>query len=165
LDDTLILVTSDNGANGIGGPDGAINNLAKRLVQREDPAWVREMLERGEIGGAASWPAYSLGWTDVSTAPFRLYKTTTMNGGIRVPLVMQWPRRLKDAGGMRRQWVHVTDIVPTILDVVGFSYPEAMHGYATRPPDGTSFRSILDDAAAVTSRDAQHYELAGNRGY
>jgi len=165
LDDTLILVTSDNGANGIGGPDGAINNLAKRLVQRENPAWVREMLERGEIGGAASWPAYSLGWTDVSTAPFRLYKTTTMNGGIRVPLVAHWPRGMADRGAIRHSFVHVTDIVPTILDVLGASYPESFAGFRTRALDGMSFRPLLADANATSARTRQHYELAGNRGY
>ncbi|HXU67645.1 MAG TPA: arylsulfatase [Casimicrobiaceae bacterium] len=165
LDDTLILVTSDNGANGIGGPDGAINNLAKRLVQREDPAWVREMLEYGRVGGAASWPAYSLGWTDVSTAPFRLYKTTTMNGGIRVPLVAHWPRGIADRGAIRQQFVHVTDIVPTILDLLDARYPEGFAGYRTRTLDGVSFRPALDAATAKSSRTRQHYELAGNRGY
>jgi arylsulfatase A-like enzyme len=165
LDDTLIVVTSDNGANGIGGPDGAVNNLAKRLVQREDPAWVRTMLDSGGVGGAASWPAYSLGWTDVSTAPFRLYKTTTMNGGIRVPLVAHWPRGIGDRGAIRHQFVHVTDIVPTILDVLGADYPESFAGYRTRAPDGVSFRPVLADAAAPGARTRQHYELAGNRGY
>ncbi|MBS0322101.1 MAG: sulfatase-like hydrolase/transferase, partial [Proteobacteria bacterium] len=65
LDNTLVLITSDNGANGIGGPDGAANNLSKRLTQHEDPAWVRQLYESGELGGAASWPTYPLGWTDV----------------------------------------------------------------------------------------------------
>ena len=165
LDDTLIVVTSDNGANGIGGPEGAVNNLAKRLVQREDPAWVRTMLDSGRIGGVASWPAYSLGWTDVSTAPFRLYKTTTMNGGIRVPLVAHWPRGIADRGAIRHQFVHVTDIVPTILDVLGADYPESFAGYRTRAPDGVSFRPVLAGAAAPSARTRQHYELAGNRGY
>ena len=94
LDNTLVILTSDNGANGIGGIDGAANNLSKRLTNAEDPAWVRDMLESGRLGAADSWPAYPLGWTDVSSTPFRLYKTTTMNGGIRVPLVMQWPAAL-----------------------------------------------------------------------
>ncbi len=165
LDDTLILVTSDNGANGIGGPEGAINNLAKRLVQREDPAWVREMLASGRVGGAASWPAYSLGWTDVSTAPFRLYKTTTMNGGVRVPLVAHWPRGIADRGAIRHQFVHVTDIVPTILDLLDARYPESFAGYRTRTLDGVSFRPMLGDATAKSARTRQHYELAGNRGY
>ena len=165
LDNTLILVTSDNGANGIGGVDGAVNNLAKRLVQREDGAWVRAMMEEGRIGSAESWPAYPLGWTDVSSAPFRLYKTTTMNGGIRVPLVMQWTRGIAARGDIRHQWVHVTDVVPTLLDIVGAGYPQQVNGRRTRGLDGTSFRAVLDRADAPGARTSQHYELAGNRGY
>lgn len=64
--------------------DGAANNLSKRLGTAEDPQWARDMFERGRLGAVDSWPAYPLGWTDVSSAPFRLYKATTMNGGIRV---------------------------------------------------------------------------------
>jgi arylsulfatase len=165
LDNTLIVVTSDNGANGIGGVDGAVNNLAKRLVLKEDRAWVRAMMEQGRIGSAESWPTYPLGWTDVSTAPFRLYKTTTMNGGIRVPLVMQWPRGIEARGDVRHQWVHVTDIVPTLLDILDAAYPPRFNGYATRGIDGTSFRRVLERADAPGARSAQHYELAGNRGY
>ena len=165
LDDTLIVVTSDNGANGIGGIDGAANNLSKRLVNAEDPAWVRDMLERGRLGAGDSWPAYPLGWTDVSSVPFRLYKTTTMNGGIRVPLVVHWPARIRDGGVVRRQWVHVTDLVPTVLDVLGVPYPAQHQGVRTCALDGVSFLPMLDDADAASARRAQHYELAGNRGY
>jgi arylsulfatase A-like enzyme len=165
LDDTLIVVTSDNGANGIGGADGAANNLAKRLTGTEDREWVRAMLDSGRLGGAASWPAYPLGWTDVSTAPFRLYKTTTMNGGIRVPLVAHWPRRIRDAGAIRHEWMHVTDLVPTMLDVLGVAYPAQFNGQRTRRLDGVSALRLLDDATAKSARSRQHYELAGNRGY
>jgi arylsulfatase len=165
LDDTLIVVTSDNGANGIGGIDGAVNNLAKRLTGTEDPEWVRAMLDAGRLGSAESWPAYPLGWTDVSTAPFRLYKTTTMNGGIRVPMVAHWPRGIADHGAIRHQWVHVTDVVPTILDVLDMPYPEHMQGYRTRGLDGVSCLPLLRDATAASARSRQHYELAGNRGY
>lgn len=165
LDNTLVILTSDNGANGIGGVEGAANNLSKRLVNAEDPAWVRAMLSAGRLGAADSWPAYPLGWTDVSSAPFRLYKTTTMNGGIRVPLVLQWPRRLRDAGAVRSQWVHVTDIAPTVLDLLGIAPPAQYAGYRTRAMDGVTFRAALDAADAPSARRAQHYELAGNRGY
>src|SRR5581483_337320 len=165
LDNTLFLVTSDHGANCIGGIDGAANNLSKRLVRTEDPHWVRKMLEEGRLGASDSWPAYPLGWTDVSSTPFRLYKTTTMNGGIRVPLVVHWPARLRDNGAVRQQWVHVTDILPTVLDCVGVDYPVQRNGYRTRALDGRSFRTVLDAAPAPSPRRAQHYELAGNRGY
>jgi len=165
LDNTLIVVTSDNGANGIGGIDGAVNNLAKRLTRKEDAAWVGRMMEQGRIGTAASWPTYSLGWTDVSTAPFRLYKTTTMNGGIRVPMVAHWPAGIRERGAIRHQWMHVTDIVPTVLDILRTPYPDRFAGYRTRALDGVSCRALLDDAQARSPRHSQHYELAGNRGY
>ena len=165
LDNTLVIVTSDNGANGIGGVDGAANNLSKRLVNAEDPEWVRQMLERGRLGASDSWPAYPLGWTDVSSVPFRLYKTTTMNGGIRVPMVVHWPARVSDGGAVRQQWVHVTDIAPTVLEVIGTPYPEQFNGHRTRGLDGASFLAALEDGRAAPTRNAQHYELAGNRGY
>jgi arylsulfatase A-like enzyme len=165
LDNTLIVVTSDNGANGIGGVDGAVNNLAKRLLCSEDPDMVHRTMEQGRLGAADTWPAYPLGWTDVSSAPFRLYKTTTMNGGIRVPMIVHWPKGISHDGAIRHQWVHVTDIVPTILDVLGAPYPDRFAGYRTRGMDGVSFRPVLESARAESGRSRQHYELAGNRGY
>ena len=165
LDNTLIVLTSDNGANGIGGVDGAANNLAKRLGDAEDPAWVRQMFERGRLGAIDSWPAYPLGWTDVSSTPFRLYKTTTMNGGIRVPMIVHWPARVHDRGAVRQQWTHVTDLVPTVLEVLGAPYPERFDDQRMRELDGTSFKAVLESRDAPSARVAQHYELAGNRGY
>jgi hypothetical protein len=165
LANTIVVVTSDNGANGIGGIHGAVNNLSKRLTQVEDPAWVRTMLDTGALGGAASWPAYPLGWTDVSSAPFRLYKTTTMNGGIRVPMVVHWPDGLAGHDGIRHGWMHVTDILPTLLEVVRSPLPDRPNGARTRPLDGTSALRLLRDDQAPPIRTRQHYELAGNRGY
>jgi arylsulfatase len=165
LDNTLVIVTSDNGANGIGGVEGAVNNLAKRLTGREDPERVRDVMASGRLGATETWPAYPLGWTDVSSAPFRLYKTTTMNGGIRVPFVAHWPRGIAERGAIRQQWLHVTDIVPTILDIVGQPYPEALNGYRTRSLDGVSAKALFRRANATSARSRQHYELAGNRGY
>jgi arylsulfatase len=165
LHNTLFIITSDNGANGIGGVDGAVNNLSKRLVHSEDRDYVRRIVDSGRLGGVETWPAYPLGWTDVSSAPFRLYKTTTMNGGIRVPLIVHWPARIHDGGAIRSQWLHVTDFVPTILDLLDADYPEQFNGYRTRSLDGVSFRPILERADAGSGRTRQHYELAGNRGY
>ena len=165
LDNTLVIVTSDNGANGIGGVEGAVNNLSKRLTLSEDPEFARRMLESGRVGGSESWPVYPLGWTDVSATPFRLYKTTTMNGGIRVPLVVHWPRGIAERGATRHQWVHVTDVVPTILDLLAVPYPDRLAGYRTRALDGVSFRPLLQSEHAASARRTQHYELCGNRGY
>jgi arylsulfatase len=89
----------------------------------------------------------------------------SMTGGIRVPLVMQWPARWREGCEVRPQWVHVTDIVPTVLDLVGAAYPAQLNGFRTRTPDGASFRRAVEDARVPAVRSAQHYELAGNRGY
>lgn len=164
IDNTIIVVTSDNGANGVGGPEGAANNLAKRLTNSEDSEWVQQCLQNDTLGRADSWPAYPLGWTDVSTTPFRLYKTTTMNGGIRVPFILQWPARWSRGNRIEREWVHVTDVTPTILDLIGVEAPKVLNGFRTRPQDGVSFRDVLE-TGAPSRRSSQHYELAGNRGY
>ena len=147
LDNTLFIVTSDNGANGIGGVEGAVNNLAKRLMRTEDPDVVRRVLDDGRLGAADTWPAYPLGWTDVSSAPFRLYKTTTMNGGIRVPFVAHWPAGIRDEGAVRHQWMHVTDVLPTLLDVLDVRYPERFGDHPTRCDGRRQLRARSSQAA------------------
>jgi len=82
-----------------------------------------------------------------------------------VPFVAHWPRRVKDGGAMRRQWIHVTDILPTVLEITGADYPQAFNGLRTRGPDGVSFAAALADAAAPTRRQRQYYELAAHRGF
>ncbi|MDE2363091.1 MAG: arylsulfatase, partial [Hyphomicrobiales bacterium] len=165
LDNTLIIVTSDNGASSIGGPDGAANIAEKRITQLEDADTPKRMLSERTLGGVDSYPAYPVGWGNACNTPFRFYKRTPMNGGIRVPLIVQWPERLKDAGAFRRQWVHVTDILPTLLDLLCMDYPQQFKGYRTRGLDGVSFKQALTEGDAPTKRSDQYYELEGNRGY
>ena len=88
-----------------------------------------------------------------------------MAGGIRVPFVAHWPQGLTDPGGLRRQWIHVTDVLPTLLDLTGGSYPPVHNGYRTRSMDGKSFAASLRQADAPVQRQRQYYELQGNRGY
>ena len=165
LDNTLILITSDNGANSIGGPTGVANLNDRRQGMPEDPQLVQQMLQKGMLGGDQSYLAYPTGWTQVSNTPYRLYKRTPMAGGIRVPLIAHWPKGVGTEGGKRNQWVHVTDILPTVLELVGMDYPKVFNGFLTRGLNGTSFAAILRDAAQASGRTTQHYELEGNRGY
>ncbi|MFM7332279.1 MAG: arylsulfatase [Brachymonas sp.] len=164
-DNTLLLLTSDNGASSIGGPDGAANIFEKRVTQKEDPNLPMELLQAGQLGGADSYPAYPVAWAQASNTPFRFYKRTPMNGGIRVPMVLSWPDRVKDGGALREQWVHVSDVLPTLLDVLGQSYPAQFNGFATRGLDGVSFAATLSEPKAKSLRTQQYYELEGNRGY
>jgi arylsulfatase len=164
-DNTLLILTSDNGASSIGGPDGAANIFEKRVTQREDPQLARRLFEHGELGGMDSYPAYPVAWGQVSNTPFRFYKRMPMNGGIRVPFVVSWPSRVREPGALRPAWIHVTDVVPTVLDLLGASYPAQFNGWRTRPLDGTSFATLLDDATVSSRRTRQYIELEGNRGY
>ncbi|WP_319824951.1 arylsulfatase [Thalassovita sp.] len=165
LDNTLILITSDNGASSIGGEDGAANFTEKRVTQTEPPELARELLDRGLLGAVNSSPAYPKGWGNAGNTPFRFFKRTPMNGGIRVPFLLHWPARIKDAGAVRENWAHVTDISPTILDLLGLDYPAAFNGYRTRGQDGVSFLPMLTNGTAPAARSRQYFELEGNRGY
>jgi arylsulfatase len=169
LENTLVVLTSDNGASSIGGPDGAANIFEKRITRVEDPSLSQRMLDGGTLGGMDSYPAYPVGWGNASNTPFRFFKRTPMNGGIRVPMVVSWPARIRDGGSIRRDWIHVTDTLPTVLEAVGLEHPAQRQGYRTREPDGRSWAPLLADAAARSPRVAdevgQHYELEGNRGF
>ncbi|QBR04238.1 arylsulfatase [Paraburkholderia pallida] len=165
LENTLILITSDNGANSIGGPSGVANLQDRRQGFGEDPAVVRSLLERDRLGSEDTYAAYPSGWTQVSNTPYRYYKRTPMAGGIRVPLIAHWPQGIGQTMACRRQWVHVTDMLPTLLDLTGIAYPQVFNGYRTRQMDGASFAPTFTDAAAPQRRDRQYYELQGNRGF
>lgn len=165
LDNTLIVLTSDNGANSIGGPQGVVNLQGRRAGGADDAQTVRRILREERMGSADTYAAYPSGWTQVSNTPYRFYKRTPMSGGIRVPFLVHWPRGVADAGALRRQWVHVTDLTPTVLDLLGAAYPAEFKGLRTRGLDGRSFAPALRDAAAPGQRTRQYYELQGNRGY
>lgn len=165
LDNTLILITSDNGASSIGGDDGAANFTEKRITQQENPELARKMLESGALGAVNTSPAYPKGWGNAGNTPFRFFKRTPMNGGIRVPMVAHWPAGIADRGAVRGEWVHVTDVMPMLLDLLDLQYPQQFNGYRTRVLNGVSFLDILRDGTATSRRREQYYELEGNRGF
>ena len=165
LDNTLIFISSDNGANSIGGPTGVANLNDRRQGIGEDAEVVQRLLAEGRIGSEETYLAYPTGWTQVSNTPYRYYKRTPMAGGIRVPLIAHWPKGIADSGALRRQWAHVTDLLPTVLELAGVPYPQTFNGYRTRGMNGTSFAATLGSGEAATQRRTQHYELEGNRGY
>jgi arylsulfatase A-like enzyme len=162
---TLIMITSDNGASSIGGPEGAANIFEKRVTQKETPGLAKKMLAEGTLGGIDSYPAYPVGWGNCSNTPFRYYKRTPMNGGIRVPFIVSYPARVSTPGGICSAWVHVTDTLPTLLDLLGVDYPAQFNGFKTRAMDGVSFLPLMLGTSDESSRSRQYYELEGNRGY
>ncbi|MEZ4495328.1 MAG: sulfatase-like hydrolase/transferase [Thermomicrobiales bacterium] len=85
-------------------------------------------------------------------------------GGTRNPMIISWPERIKDAGSLREQFLHVIDIVPTLYDLCGITPPRELNGVQQKPIEGRSFADVFDDASAISKRTTQYFELGCNRG-
>lgn len=161
LDNTILMVLSDNGASSEGGPTGSINNERPRNLA---PSPIEEALERiEEIGGPYCNNNYPWGWTVAGNTPFRRWKREVHEGGIADPLIVHWPAGMKSAGEVRRQYVHAVDILPTVMEAVGTEIPSTIDGVVQRPVDGVSFMASFDDAVAPSARTTQYYEMLGCR--
>lgn len=166
---TLVMLMSDNGASREGqvlGTTQYFDALRMFYDKKTTDSIDRDLAAFDAIGGPTSMPHYPRGWAMASNTPFRLYKGNTHAGGHRVPMVMSWPARLRDvAGEMRSQYVHVTDLYPTLLALTGISDLPARHGVAVRALSGTSFEQTVLNPEAADAHVSQYYELSGHRGY
>ena len=117
-----------------------------------------------EIGGPTTSPQYPTGWAMASNTPLKRYKGTTHAGGVRDPLIVCWPAGLGEhAGAVRRQYHHVSDITPTMLELLGIVAPETVGGVEQMPLEGTSMSTTLQSATAPTPKEAQYFEMYGRR--
>jgi arylsulfatase len=161
-DDTLILVMSDNGASQEGGPLGFVNAMGPFNFRGEPMA---EKLARiDDIGGPDTHSNFPQGWAMASNTPLRRYKQNTHGGGIRDPLVVSWPKGIAARGEVRDRFAHASDIVPTLLEVIGVGPPETVQGVAQMPLEGESFAASLTDPAAPPRARSQYFEMFGHRG-
>ncbi len=161
-DDTLILVLSDNGASQEGGPVGMVNAMGPYNLQFEP---VPEKFKRiDDIGGPNSHSNFPFGWAMTSNTPLKRYKQNTHGGGIRDPLIVSWPKRIAAHGALRHQFCHVSDLTPTLLDLIGIAPPTTLAGVSLKPMTGVSFATTFDDAAAKTAKHTQYFEMFGHRG-
>jgi arylsulfatase len=161
LDDTLVMLLSDNGASSEGGPTGSINDVRPwNMAERG----VAEALERiDDIGGPWIHNNYPWGWTVAGNTPFRRWKREVHEGGTCDPLVVSWPNGIAARGEVRRQYCHAIDLLPTVLDAAGLPAPDALRGVDQLPLAGVSLRSTFDDADAAEVRTVQYYEMFGCR--
>ncbi len=160
LPDTLMVLLSDNGASPEGGPFGAAYERKHLNYEPETVAESLAALDR--IGSERAFNHYPTGWAQVSNTPLKWYKKDTHGGGIRAPLIVSWPGRVR-GGGIRTQYHHVIDVVPTVLDLVGATAPTVYQGVAQLPVHGVSMAYTFDAPDAPTTRRVQHYELLGDR--
>lgn len=161
-DNTIILVLSDNGASQEGGPLGAVNTLGSYNLQEESFQVKMERIDM--IGGPGSHANIPHGWAMASNTPLKRYKQNTHGGGIRDPLVISWPQGIEARGEIRHQFAHASDLLPTLMDVIGVQVPERINGIAQMPIEGTSFAKSFKDASAPSKARAQYFEMFGHRG-
>lgn len=162
LDDTLIVLLSDNGASPEGGPLGTVAlNARKHVYHGPEPAAERAAA-LAALGGPTTYPHYAFGWAQASNTPLRWYKMNTYGGGVRAPLVMHWPAGIR-AGGLRDQYHHAIDLMPTVLELLGITPPEQHRGQPQIPLQGTSMAYSFSAPAAPTRKRTQFFELNGDR--
>jgi arylsulfatase len=163
LDDTMVMVMSDNGASREGGPFGVMDEFSFFNARWEDiDDIVATRLD--DIGGPHSHSNYPWGWAQAGNSPLRWYKQNTYGGGVRDPLVVHWPRGINERSAIRTQFCHAVDITPTILDITGAPFIDHHHGVAQLPLHGAPLTSTLIDPDAPSPRSVQYFEQMGHRG-
>lgn len=161
-DDTLVIVTSDNGAAMEGGRLGAFSRI--RFFNGMDEDVGRALASLDEVGGPTADSHYATGWAQASNTPLRWYKYHTHGGGVRDPLIVSWPRRLARPGAVLNQFHHIIDLAPTIYEVAGIEPPQELAGIPQMPIHGTSLAYTLADPGGSIRRGSQYFEMFGNRG-
>jgi arylsulfatase A-like enzyme len=161
LDNTLFILLSDNGACAMGGEHGTINSWAEFGGTKE--TFESKLKRIDEIGTPLANNHYPAGWAQAGNTPLKWYKSFVHAGGVKDPLIIHYPAGLKEKGGVRSQYHHVSDIVPTILEIIGIEAPSIYKGVPQEPIHGVSMAYSLNDADAPTRKEIQVYEMVGNR--
>jgi len=161
-DDTMVVLLSDNGAAGEGGPRGSWNELIPFNGLSEEEA--DQLAGDHELGTPNTYPIYPRGWAQVGNTPLKWYKHHTHGGGVRAPLIIRWRDRLTASPSVHGRFQHVIDLAPTLLDAAGVEMPHAVGGIAQLPVHGRSFlAALLGDVTEPAAR-TQYFEMQGHRG-
>ena len=163
MDNTLFMyITGDNGASAEGTIHGAWSAPSFQNGIPEDPEWLLDHMD--DFGTARCENHYNLAWAWALDSPFQWMKQVASHfGGTRNAMAVQWPARISDAGGLRTQFHHVVDVMPTLLAAAGVAMPTAVNGLQQLPVDGVSMLYAMDGADGASTRTTQYFEMFGNR--
>lgn len=163
-DNTMIIyIAGDNGSSAEGGLEGSLNEnlFFNGIIEK----WQDNLKVIDELGGPKHFNHFPSAWAHAMNAPFQWTKQVASHfGGTRNPMIISWPDGIADKGGLRDQFLHVIDIVPTIYELCGITEPRELNGVPQKPIEGISFAFTFDDAKAASKRRTQYFELACNRG-
>ncbi|PKB15975.1 arylsulfatase [Flavobacterium sp. 5] len=166
LDNTLIFVAiGDNGASKEGTTQGTISQNIFAQGTSDEKNLESNLANIGEIGTAKGLNTnYPLGWAQATNSPFKNWKQDAQSeGGTRNPLIIFYPKGIKEKGGIRNQYSHVTDILPTTLEIAGIKAPENIKGIKQDIIQGSSLYTSLNNAKAESLHKIQYYYIFGNR--
>lgn len=165
LDNTLVIyISGDNGSSPEGTVHGLFNEFA--VANAVNPTVEMNMKFYDAWGSDQTYPHYAVGWAWAWDTPYQWTKEVASHfGGTRNGMAIAWPARIKDAGGIRNQFHHVIDVVPTILEAAGLPQPVNVNGIAQKPIEGVSMAYTWDkaDANAAGQRTTQYFEMFGSR--
>ena len=162
LDDTLLIVMSDNGASQEGGPTGVLDEMRWFNGMAEDVDKAVNRLD--DIGSPESHSNIPWGWAQVGNTPLKWYKQNTHAGGVRDPLIIHWPKGNLEENAIRRDFCHAIDLMPTVLDLTNTSAPEEFRGVKQMPLHGASLVPSIRSAERSPARSVQYFEMLGHRG-
>lgn len=159
----FIYIAGDNGSSAEGGIEGSLN---ENLFFNGFPEkWQDNLKAINELGGPKHYNHFPSAWAHAMDTPFQWTKQVPSHfGGTRNPLIVSWPARIKDKGGLRDQFMHVIDVVPTLYEVIGITPPADLNGVPQKPIEGISFAYSFDDAKTKSRRVTQYFELGAHRG-
>lgn len=161
LDNTLVMLVSDNGASAEGGPSGSINE--NKFFNNVPDALEDNLKSIDELGSPKHFNHYPYGWAFAGDTPFRRWKRETYQGGTTVPLIVHWPKGIKAKGEVRSQYVHAIDLMPTVLESLDVTPPRQIRGVAQAPIEGLSFAYSFEQNHAQSRPRTQYYETLGHR--
>lgn len=161
-DNSLVCIISDNGASRDGGTEGVDDFY--RTLNGSSPSFEEMFALIDDIGGPEVRALYPKGWAAVSNTPFPEYKGCIFGGGVREPLIVRWPDGIEDKGVIRSQLAHVTDITPTVLDILGIMPPETIRGVRQMPLHGRSLYQTFLSGEAPDPVGLSFFKWANTRG-
>jgi arylsulfatase A-like enzyme len=161
LENTLIMLISDNGASAEGGPTGSVNE--NKFFNNVPDDLKQNLAALDELGGPKYFNHYAWGWTFAGNTPFRRWKRETYRGGVSDPFIVHWPKGIKAKGEIRAQFAHAIDMVPTVLEAFGIEPPEQIRGVTQSPIEGISFAHTFKDAKTESNHHTQYFEMFAHR--